>query len=344
MTAAMETNQATTAEVRAPGFRHIVFHADDFGFNEPITRGIIEGFERGVLTSTSAFANAPYVGRAIPFWKSLNERRESEEFPSLPVRKSLGDDLSPFDFGVHLNLTQGRPLTGDQYPAQLLDRKGLFPGIYVLYAKLTLHPFRYIEPIRRELETQIARLKEESVEITHLNGHQYIEILPVVARLIPDLASRFNIPIVRTACEPAFTPVTLFRGEVENWVTTSLKRHYALRLRHRIKKSGLATTDRFFGTAHMARIDQTILSHYLRNIPLVENRQLSERSLTEIGLHPATLPGTHTLLDPPGWTDPFQADRPKELQFIESPECFELLRKNRVQLGRLQSLAPSISD
>lgn len=338
MTIAPDITEAIRSNRQSPGFRSVVFHADDFGFNEPITRGIIEGFERGVLTSTSALANAPFLDLALSFWKSLDERRRSDNFPSAPLRKSLGDELTPFDMGVHLNLTQGRPLTGEGYPPQLLDGSGFFPGIYVLYAKLALQPRRYVVPIRRELEAQIARLKDASLPLTQLNGHQYLEILPVVARMVPDLARRFDIPVIRTAAESNFTPITLHKGELENWVTSALKRYYALKLRRTVLNSKLATPEKFFGAAHMGRVRESILSHYLQAVPLTDPPDNSIEKLTEICLHPATPLGVHTLVESPGWADPFERSRPEELQFIESPECLELLRNYRVRLRRLSSL------
>lgn len=340
MTSAPESTLEMTGEIRQIGFRRVVLHADDFGFNEPITRGIVQGFERGVLTSTSALANAPFLDRAITFWKSLEERRESQDFPSIPLRRSLGDDLRPFDFGVHLNLTQGRPLTGERYPAQLLDRNGFFPGIFVLFAKLALNSRRFLEPLRNELDAQLSRLKDSSLEITHLNGHQYVEIVPGVAKLIPELCRRFNISVIRTAVESHFTQETLFKGELENWVLTLMKRHYALRFRRLLGQHAFSTPERYFGAAHMARIDSHLLSHFLNQIPLIDGCEPSPGQISEICLHPATHPGPHTLEDPPGWTDPFPADRPKELQLLESPDCFDLLRRHRVKLSRLRSLIP----
>lgn len=330
MTIAPESSETRTENAGPALFKYVVFHADDFGFNEPITRGIVEGFERGILTSTSALANAPFLDLALSFWKSLDERRRSDKFPSVPLRRSLGDNLSPFDFGVHLNLTQGKPLTGNQYPPQLLDRNGFFPGIYPFFARVSLSPRRYAEPIRRELDAQLARLRDSSIELTQLNGHQYVELIPTVAAMIPDLARRFNIPVVRTALESGYASITLFRGEVENWVTSSLKHRYASRLARIVRREKLSTPQRYFGTSHVARILEPILSHYLSRLP--------DRGLSEICLHPATLPGTHTLVDAPGWEDPFETARPRELQFIESPECFELLRSQRIRLGRLRSL------
>jgi len=326
------SSESVSEEVvdRRAEVRPVVFHADDFGFNEPITRGIVQGFERGVLTSTSALANAPFLELGVSFWRTLEQRRQAGDLPSRPLRRTLGDGLAPFDFGVHLNLTQGKPLTGNQYPPQLLDGQGFFPGVYALYGKLSLRPRRFREAIRRELEAQIGRLRDHSLEITQLNGHQYVELIPTVARLIPDLCRHFEIPVVRVARETGFTPITLLRGEAEQWVTAGMKRYYAGRFSRIAHRAKLRAPDRFFGTSHTARIHETILQHYLNRI--------SEFGLSEVCLHPGTSPGTHTLLDAPGWEDPFETARPKELQFIESPECFDLLRSHRVQLSRLRTL------
>ena len=59
--------------------------------------------------------------------KSLEADRAEARLPSMAVRRRLGDPDCPFDLGVHLNLTQGRPLT-DRYPPELLDAAGRFPG------------------------------------------------------------------------------------------------------------------------------------------------------------------------------------------------------------------------
>src|SRR5262249_3441214 len=117
---------------RSNSCRRFVLHADDFGMNDAVTNGILEGFCRGLLTSTSVLSNAPGCTRALTSWKELQARFAVNDLPSSDVRKHLKDSESPFDFGIHLNLTQGRPLTGDKYPAELLDRRGLFPGIAAL--------------------------------------------------------------------------------------------------------------------------------------------------------------------------------------------------------------------
>ena len=161
----------------------VVLHADDLGLNRAVTEGILRGFTHGLLTSTSVLANAPYAAQAIVAWKELT-RRGSESWPSLALRRGLDDARRPADLGVHLNLTQGRPMTGDKYPDALLDREGLFPGIFSLFARLRRGEADcHARAIRDELAAQIAMVVDHGVRPTHLNGHQYVELLPVVARV-----------------------------------------------------------------------------------------------------------------------------------------------------------------
>ena len=88
----------------------LVLHADDLGMSRTVTDGILRGFRQGLLTSTAVLANGPDASRALEQWKALTEQHAAGGLPSLPRRERLGDRGEPFDLGVHLNLTAGRPL------------------------------------------------------------------------------------------------------------------------------------------------------------------------------------------------------------------------------------------
>ena len=109
--------------------RRIALHADDLGMNPAVSDGIFQGFEQGLLTSTSLLSNAPDAARALDRWRQLESRRAEGSLESTARRRRLQDPAQPFDLGIHLNLTQGRPLTAARYPAELLDARGCFPGI-----------------------------------------------------------------------------------------------------------------------------------------------------------------------------------------------------------------------
>lgn len=101
--------------------------------NRAVSDGILHGFRHGLLTSTSLLANAPDAARALSLWKGLLIERSNGLLPSAEAHRRLDDPDCPFDLGVHLNLTQGRPL-GDRYPGELLDAEGRFPGVFSLFA------------------------------------------------------------------------------------------------------------------------------------------------------------------------------------------------------------------
>ena len=207
----------------------IILHADDYGLNAAVTAGILHGFRHGLLTSTALLANAPHAAAAIAAWKDFAPRGAEQLSPSLALRRKLDDGGRPFDLGVHLNLTQGRPLTGDRYSAELLDGEGRFPGIFRLFGRLHRRAeTHFAAALRDELAAQIAWLVDHGVRPTHLNGHQYVELLPPVARLLPDLLARFAIPVVRRAVEPALARTTLWHGfRLRAWLLAAVKQRYA---------------------------------------------------------------------------------------------------------------------
>ena len=67
----------------------IIVNADDMGYTRGVTEGIIEGYEKGIVTSTTVMCNMPNAAQA------------AQRLRSVP---GLGT-------GVHLTLTCGRPLT-----------------------------------------------------------------------------------------------------------------------------------------------------------------------------------------------------------------------------------------
>lgn len=313
--------------VTLPSGRRLILHADDFGMSLPVNRGIIAGFSDGLLTSTSVLANAPGFEDAIEDWKNLARRQAQEELPSTNARSRLGDRSLPFDFGVHLNLTQGRPLTGNRFPAKLLDREGRFPGVFPLLSRLAVIGWRYRLAIRDELSAQIERVLDAGLRPTHLNGHQYVEMLPVVADLVPDLLSRYAIGAVRVAWEPFLTRTTLVQQlRPAEWSLAQVKRLFAFEFLLRIRRFPVLHARRYFGTAHAGRIDEPVLASFIHS---------AGPGLTEIGIHPGELPRPNDPTAVDGWTDPLVSRRPEELAILKSPALVELLSNQQIDLGRL---------
>lgn len=301
----------------------LFLHADDFGMSAGINQGILRGFTHGLITSTSILANGPAFEDACRQWQGL---RPPTELPSWPKRQRLDDSHCSFDLGVHLNLTQGRPLTTDRFPRRLLDREGCFPGIGQLFRRLLLSGGRFAEPLYEELRAQIHRLTLAGLRPTHLNGHQYIELLPVVGQLLPELCREFGISIVRwprerglwrTTNRPHPRPVAL--------MLAGIKRGFSAHMASVANK--LAHPEQFFGTAHAGMIRASVVEQFVRHC--------HSRS-AEIAFHPGD--GSREIAAG-AWGDPLSPYRKAELDLLQSSELVEILDSRGLRLARLRELA-----
>ncbi len=307
--------------------RRIALHADDLGMNPAVTAGIFQGFEQGLLTSTSLLSNAPDAARALDGWRQLESRREQGSLASRAPRERLHDPAHPFDLGIHLNLTQGRPLTGPRYPAELLAADGRFPGVFGLFNRLRRRGAAVAAAIEEELACQVQFMLDRGHRPTHLNGHQYIEMLPVVGGVVESLLERFQIRVIRVAQEPSWRPSFTWPGiSTSQWLIGGLKKLFAGRFRQRMLGKQMLFADVFFGTMTAGTTSLETIRAFLSAI--------RDFQLAEIGLHPSAKPDP-TLKAADGWRDPLADLRPHELAMLVSVELEELLAASGCRLGRL---------
>ena len=132
---------------------HIIVNADDFGRSEEINTAILDGIADGVITSTTLMATGPAFDSAV---------REARRFPGA-------------SFGVHLNLTQHRPLTRHEAFAPLLDASGEFrrEGVY----EVGWTP-RLVDAVTSEWVAQVGRARAAGMTVSHLDSHHHVHTLP----------------------------------------------------------------------------------------------------------------------------------------------------------------------
>jgi chitin disaccharide deacetylase len=323
------------SRARADGARRaVVFHADDFGMNRAVTAGILRGFSHGLLTSTALLSNAPDAAPAIREWRLLQGQHAAGRLASIEARTQLREPREPFELGVHLNLTQGRPLS-QNYPPQLLDAAGRFCGVGRLFRHLRRPRPSFELALRQELATQVEFLLDHGIHPTHVNGHQYIEMLPGLRSSLQALIARYGIRAVRVPRESGLWRTTLLNGrfaknwglDAKNWSLAQVKRYYAGRLERDARGWNVQFAPAFFGTSHAGRVDVRLVGQFLESE--------TDCRLIEIGLHPAIgLSAAHTETED-GWADPLAAHRPKELDMLTGPELVRLLQARGMTLGRL---------
>ncbi len=137
-----------------------------------ITEGICLAIEAGVVTSTSVMVNMPGTAHAL------------RRIPELARQAS---------FGVHLNLCEGRPLTGG---ASLIGADGEFLRKRALAARALTRGLSLAE-LEAEVAAQIAVLRDTGLRVSHLDGHKHLHQLPIVCTAVANVLPRFGIERVR---------------------------------------------------------------------------------------------------------------------------------------------------
>ncbi len=132
-----------------------------------------------------------------------------------------------------------------------------------------------------ELAAQVEFLQDYGLRPTHLNGHQYIELLPGLRPAIRELLERHQIPALRLAREQGLWRSTvLHEFRPANWCVARVKRYYADCLSDAANGWEVALPHVYFGTSHAGRITLEIMRGFLRSAGRCQ--------LIEVGVHPAT--------------------------------------------------------
>jgi len=228
--------------------KRVIVNADDFGLHPAVTAGILRAAELGMISSTTVSANTC--------------RRDD-----LMLLKASG-----LACGLHLNLVEGRPLTGQQGLEPILDGQGQFQGVARLAAAITL---RRIELSRLwdEVRAQAAVLADAGVEIDHFDSHRHAHLLPGVSDLVVRIAQETGVAAVRISREPLDFAPHMARATVKRLLILPFARTAS----RKFANQGLRTPNSFFGIAILEPDDQFAL---LRSIL----PRLSEGT-TEIALH-----------------------------------------------------------
>lgn len=217
-----------------PFAERVIINADDYGFSERVSEGILAAHANGVVNSVSVFANMPAAAVAA---------RRLQEFPGLRV-------------GAHLNGTAGRPLTAGA--GALTNRSGEFSRQRFCLGYL-FRRRRTLAALAAEWEAQIAQLAAWGLHLRHLDSHHHLHLLPGVGAIAIALARKAGIPRIRASHDPRFL------RSPRTWILYWLGRGFARRAR----SQGLIVADHFRGAGLMAATDkEQAFAKILRHLPI----------------------------------------------------------------------------
>lgn len=156
--------------------KQIIITCDDCGMSEGINIATADLHEQGIATAASIMTNLPAAQHAFDLFA---------HYPALEI-------------GLHLNLTDGTPLSRVPRSSTLVDAGGEFRSRAYLLASALLPGSSYLDHIRTELRAQIEGFLEHGRRPQHLTTHMHFHVLPTLRNIVMALAAEYSIPWVRS--------------------------------------------------------------------------------------------------------------------------------------------------
>jgi predicted glycoside hydrolase/deacetylase ChbG (UPF0249 family) len=150
----------------------VILNADDLGRDGRTNSAIFDLMAKGRLTSASILANGSAFEDAV---------RRFRDFPHC-------------SFGVHLNLTEGFPLTAHPGFEAILDRDGAFQRDKI--RRILVGP-SLRTAVLAEWTAQVEKALGVGVPVSHLDGHHHVHRIPGLFTTLKRLQRRFGIRCVR---------------------------------------------------------------------------------------------------------------------------------------------------
>jgi len=286
--------------------KQLIVNADDLGADEARNRGIFEAIEAGRVTSVSVLANGDGFEDAVERWLSRGNRETS--------------------LGIHINLSEGRPVSRDL--RFLTGQDGFFRGKQATH-NLLRQPLsgELKKEIQQEIRLQMEALQAFKTPITHLDGHQHIHVLQSVLPIVLKESSNNGIHWMRIPDEP-HPSVRGFMVQPDPQDEAAMFSSLGMEARAVAMTADVESCDHFRGLFAKGRLDIGLLEGLLRDLPI---------GLTELMVHPgrATDPANRGLFGA------FSTiEREKELAALLDPSFPSLLEKYGISLIPFPEMLP----
>ena len=194
----------------------IIVNADDCGISLEVNNKIEEYINKGIISSTTIMSNMPYIEDVKRLYNLYKEN---------------------ISFGIHLNLSEGNPMT----MSQILLEKGFYieeNGNVIFNIDNKKYNGKYSKEIEdaifNELSVQIENVLAYSIEVSHVDSHHHVHTRPYMLNIVPRLQDKFHFTKIRRMRN--YMPISMKRYARDLW-------WYFMKIRTK----GLKTTDWFCG-------------------------------------------------------------------------------------------------
>jgi predicted glycoside hydrolase/deacetylase ChbG (UPF0249 family) len=276
---------------KSPAPRYAIINADDYGYATSVNEAVAAAFKEGVISSASIMATGEQFAHAVSSAKTGGYTNA---------------------LGVHINLTEGKAL-GSSYKT-ITNSSGEFLGVGSLIIKSIagrIDP----EEVLTEVRLQINACRNAGLPISHLDTHQWSQVVPEIDFALRRAAASSGIPCIRSIREN--TRFIYFLGASPRSILNSLVIRF-LRLRLRESAVAVQSPEQYYGillTGHVFL--HRMLAFTVKHLPPGTSEVMCHIGSKE---H-ADLKGTY-----------YRKGRYKELLALESSGFKTVLRTNSVRL------------
>jgi chitin disaccharide deacetylase len=284
--------------------RTVIITADDFGLSREVNAGIIRAHREGVLTATSLMVAAAARDEAA----------------------ALARDNPRLDVGLHLVVCRGQSVLPADRLAGIVDSSGNFAESSVGAGMRYFFNREIRTRLRDEIRAQIELHLKLVGRLDHVDGHLNFHVHPVIADILLDLCTEYQIPCVRLPREPVFTTLSLARDNAARKVVEAGIFHALSRRTRRLMAArGMHSTDWLFGLHQSGNLTEEYVIGVVARLPA---------GLTELYFHPAADLGG----------EPPTLEAQREVSILTSPRLRTALEGQGVRLTNFAEIARIAND
>lgn len=245
---------------------NLIINADDFGMSKSINEAVVELCKMGSITSTSVMINMPFA----------------KDIKDILIYNSVS-------IGLHINLTEGRPISLPSEVSSIVDKNGNFFPKKELLNRISDGEVVY-EHIKAEVWAQFLALRKiVGYRLSHFDSHQGSTRISIVYRALVELKNYYKLNTsIRVHCKYYLClrngKIDITEPSISSVVKFGLKRitiEYLFRLKRNRWRKQFKTPDGFLVTCSHKTFD---LLEIIANIDTF----LEFNKTLEISCHPAT--------------------------------------------------------
>jgi len=218
--------------------KKLIINADDFGLSEGINNGIVDCYRKAIVTDISIIPDSEAYEHAVNLARKNNIK----------------------NIGVHILFGEKGDLSKKYYR---------FPWKYFLGSMKD-------SEINQKIKNQISKIKNDGFNITHIDSHQHIHIVPKILNICLNLAKEFDIGFIRFPSEAAIYNIL----DIKNTIRTLFLKSMCAVSKRILIKNNIKYNDYFYGQFYSGNLDSKKLSRIIADI---------KDGIAELSCHPGYL-------------------------------------------------------